>query len=333
MNQVNELEGRIQKLSKVLNIILIISIIWYVVMTVLQGIAMFVSIDSYVTPMAIMTPSGFISSTLTLFVLLQLRIIVMQSEQLKPFDERSQKALATMTYLQLIKFVYLLLMPLIVGEGLNFNFSYLIFSGILFVLVNVFKFASHQSETFMIQTKLLKWMNIGLILGRIFLTFMLVFLVFGFIIVGGIFQFLDLSNDPILGEVLFLIGEQILGTRGDLMGEDFVLILPFFIMMILLIAFIMVYTINQVGKIIKVMRNGNPFEDFICKSLKKVSISFVACGFFEVLFSFLMFNNLVITPFLALIYSVSFISIVAGILVLLLHYLFQYAQNEQRLTH
>lgn len=333
MNQVNELEGRIQKLSKVLNIILIISIIWYVVMTVLQGVAMFVPIDSYFTPMAIMTPSGFISSALTLFVLVQLRIIVMQSEQLIPFDERSQKALATMAYLELIKFFYLLLMPVIVGEGLNFNFSYLIFSGVLFVLVNVFKFASHQSETFMIQTKLLKWMNIGLILDQIFWSCALVFLGFGFILMRGIFQLADFSNDPILSEALFMLGEQIPGTRGDLMGEDFVSILPFFIMMILLIAFIMVYTINQVRKIIKVLRNGNPFDDFICKSLKKVSISFIACGFFEVLFSFLMFNNLVINPFLALIYSVSFSSIVAGILVLLLHYLFQYAQNEQRLTH
>lgn len=49
MNQVNELEGRIQKLSKVLNIILIISITWYVVITVLQGVGMFVPLKPPVT--------------------------------------------------------------------------------------------------------------------------------------------------------------------------------------------------------------------------------------------------------------------------------------------
>lgn len=116
MDRSNRLAHKIQKFSKFLNIILIMAIIWYTIRAVIEGLIIFVTIETDFILLLVGNTSGVIVSALILIVLMQLRIIIKTCENLTPFHPESSNVLQRIVYLELEKFLYVLFFAINTGE-------------------------------------------------------------------------------------------------------------------------------------------------------------------------------------------------------------------------
>lgn len=166
MDRSNRLAHKIQKFSKFLNIILIMAIIWYTIRAVIEGLIIFVTIETDFILLLVGNTSGVIVSALILIVLMQLRIIIKTCENLTPFHPESSNVLQRIVYLELEKFLYVLF-SLLIQEKLNFAFDYLIVAAVFLILIDAFKCANQDFKEIRILHKLTKWMSIILLIRKI----------------------------------------------------------------------------------------------------------------------------------------------------------------------
>ena len=166
MDRSNRLAHKIQKFSKFLNIILIMAIIWYTIRAVIEGLIIFVTIETDFILLLVGNTSGVIVSALILIVLMQLRIIIKTCENLTPFHPESSNVLQRIVYLELGKFLYVLF-SLLIQEKLNFAFDYLIVAAVFLILIDAFKCANQDFKEIRILHKLTKWMSIILLIRKI----------------------------------------------------------------------------------------------------------------------------------------------------------------------
>lgn len=322
MNITTELENKIQKFSKILNIILIMSIIWYVIVTVIEGLLIFLPIKSDFIRLLVINSSEFIDSALTLIILMQLRIVIKACENLTPFNLKSQNAFQKIVYLELGKFLNVLIFSLIIQEGVNFNFSYLIVAGVLLILVDVFKVANQDCRKVNISSNLIKWMNIGLLIRQIIWIISLVLLVLGFVMIVGL-PF-NTANEVIMNEQLLVIQQLLPGIKSNLTVAHFNQMIWTLILNTFVTAFSSIYTIIQVRKMIKLIVDKSPFDAVIVKIIKKIAFLFIVVGGLQIFLGFLAMNTLMTSSLLALKSSLTFAPLLVGTLVLLLSYIFEY---------
>lgn len=166
MDRSNRLAHKIQKFSKFLNIILIMAIIWYTIRAVIEGLIIFVTIETDFILLLVGNTSGVIVLALILIVLMQLRIIIKTCENLTPFHPESSNVLQRIVYLELEKFLYVLF-SLLIQEKLNFAFDYLIVAAVFLILIDAFKCANQDFKEIRILHKLTKWMSIILLIRKI----------------------------------------------------------------------------------------------------------------------------------------------------------------------
>lgn len=325
MNIITGLENKIQKFSKILNIILIISIIWYVIVTVIEGLLTFLPIQSDFIRLLVINSSGFIDSALTLIILMQLRIVIKGCENLTPFNLQSQNAFQKIVYLELGKFLNVLIFSLIIQEGVNFNFSYLIVAGVLLILVDIFKVANQDCRKVSISSNLIKWMNIGLLIRQIIWMISLVLLVLGSVAMVAL-PF-NPANEAIMNEQWLVIQQSLPGVKSNLAVSHFNQIIWIFILNILVTAFSSIYAIVQVRKMIKLIVDKSSFDAVIIKVIKKIALLFIVVGILQIFLGFLAMNILMTSSLLALKSSLTFAPLLVGALVLLLSYVFEYEGN------
>lgn len=322
MNITTELENKIQKFSKILNIILIMSIIWYVIVTVIEGLLIFLPIKSDFIRLLVINSSEFIDSALILIILMQLRIVIKACENLTPFNIKSQNAFQKIVYLELGKFLNVLIFSLIIQEGVNFNFSYLIVAGVLLILVDVFKVANQDCRKVNISSNLIKWMNIGLLIRQIIWIISLVLLVLGFVMIVGL-PF-NTANEVIMNEQWLVIQQLLPGIKSNLTVAHFNQMIWTLILNTFVTAFSSIYTIIQVRKMIKLIVDKSPFDAVIVKIIKKIAFLFIVVGGLQIFLGFLAMNTLMTSSLLALKSSLTFAPLLVGTLVLLLSYIFEY---------
>lgn len=301
------------------------TIIWYTIMAVIKGLIIFLPIENDFIMLLVGDTSGFIDSALTLIILMQLRIIIKACENLTPFNPESQNALQRIVYLELGKFLYVLVFSLLIQEELNFAFDYLIVAAVLLILIDVFKFANQDCREISISHKLIKWMNIGLLIGQIIWIISLVFLVFGSVMILSL-PF-DAASEVIINEQFLVLQQQLPEIKSSLTITNFNQIMLAFTFTIFITAFSIIYSIIQIRKMIKFIVNESPFDLFIIKAMKKIAILFMMTGILQILLGFLAMNALMTNIILTLISSLTFAPLLVGALVLLLSYVFEYGRN------
>lgn len=202
MDRSNRLAHKIQKFSKFLNIILIMAIIWYTIRAVIEGLIIFVTIETDFILLLVGNTSGVIVSALILIVLMQLRIIIKTCENLTPFHPESSNVLQRIVYLELEKFLYVLF-SLLIQEKLNFAFDYLIVAAVFLILIDAFKCANQDFKEIRILHKLTKWMSIILLIRKIIWIISLVFLIFGSVMILSLS--FDAASEVIINEQFLVL--------------------------------------------------------------------------------------------------------------------------------